>query len=214
MGEQEHWRQRFVAVLKRQIEQYSQQKQYHEALGYTSQLLKITPWDEEAHQQTMLFLAKTGQYKAAFKQFETCRLILDEEFAVEPSSETIILHHRIQAAEASAGHTLPHPDFCFDWTRSRPDKDYSLPGKPRLPSVDPSWAWRDWQNASGDCCCRKYASVLSGKVLILFPYCPSVRWKASFPPLLKPFSLIFSKAAATGTTVGLSGQQGTLVGNR
>ncbi|HNS50858.1 MAG TPA: BTAD domain-containing putative transcriptional regulator [Anaerolineae bacterium] len=57
------------------------------AIDYTTRLLALEPWREEAHRQLMLLLAAGGQRTAALAQYETCRRLLAEELGVEPSQE-------------------------------------------------------------------------------------------------------------------------------
>ncbi|MEW5988495.1 MAG: bacterial transcriptional activator domain-containing protein, partial [Chloroflexota bacterium] len=49
---------------------------YGEAIHYTTRLLALDPWREEAHRRLMLLLARTGQRPAALAQYETCRRLL------------------------------------------------------------------------------------------------------------------------------------------
>src|SRR5262249_39787608 len=55
---------------------------------------------EEAHLQAMRLLSRTGQRSAALAQYETCRRVLAEELALEPSRETTALYERIRDAES------------------------------------------------------------------------------------------------------------------
>jgi WD40 repeat protein/DNA-binding SARP family transcriptional activator len=57
------------------------------AIDYTTRLLALEPWREEAHRQLMLLLAASGQRSAALAQYETCRRLLAEELGAEPSEE-------------------------------------------------------------------------------------------------------------------------------
>jgi DNA-binding SARP family transcriptional activator len=57
------------------------------AIDYTTRLLALEPWREEAHRQLMLLLAASGQRTTALAQYETCRRRLAEELGVEPSEE-------------------------------------------------------------------------------------------------------------------------------
>jgi DNA-binding SARP family transcriptional activator len=69
------------------------------AITYTSRLLALEPWREEAHQGLMLLLAQGGQRGAALAQFETCRQVLAQELGVEPGPETRTLYQRIRDGE-------------------------------------------------------------------------------------------------------------------
>ncbi len=57
------------------------------AIDYTTRLLALEPWREEAHLQLMLLLAASGQRSAALAQYETCRRLLAEELGAQPSEE-------------------------------------------------------------------------------------------------------------------------------
>lgn len=49
--------------------------------------LALEPWRESAYGQLMIALACQGQIQAAFKQFDQCRAVLDEELGIAPSAE-------------------------------------------------------------------------------------------------------------------------------
>lgn len=73
------------------------------AIIHTRRLLALEPWREEAHRQLMTLLARSGQRAAALAQFETCRHVLEEELAVDPSAETTQLYADIRQ------HRFPTP---------------------------------------------------------------------------------------------------------
>ncbi len=77
-----------------------QRAEYTTALSYTTSLLQLEPWHEEAHRQAMLLFALSGQRHLALAQYRTCREILSQEFGVEPEEETQALYRRIKAAPA------------------------------------------------------------------------------------------------------------------
>jgi predicted ATPase/DNA-binding SARP family transcriptional activator len=82
--------------------------QYAQAAQALQQLLRLEPWQESAHQQLMLALARSGDYTAALAQYETCRRLLAEELNVEPMPETTRLYQRIRAArDLPFRHNLP-----------------------------------------------------------------------------------------------------------
>ena len=58
-------------------------------------LIGLEPLHEEAQRALMWFLAKGGQRGAALAQFETCRYVLREELAAEPSPATLALRDEI-----------------------------------------------------------------------------------------------------------------------
>jgi predicted ATPase/DNA-binding SARP family transcriptional activator len=86
------------------------QADYLVARNYAQRQLALEPWREEAHQQLMQALALFGPAgrSAALAQYETCRMVLEEELGVEPSTETEALLSRIhnQAFEWRSGSEL------------------------------------------------------------------------------------------------------------
>ena len=69
------------------------------AVGYARRWLSLEPWQEMAHRQLMLLLARSRQRSAALAQYETCRQVLAEELGVEPTAETTALYERLKTAE-------------------------------------------------------------------------------------------------------------------
>lgn len=51
--------------------------------------LWLDPWNEEAHRTKMLLLARSGEKLLALAQYKKVSQILHDEFAIEPSAETI-----------------------------------------------------------------------------------------------------------------------------
>ncbi len=66
------------------------------AVDYTTRLLPLEPWREEAHRQLMQLLALSGQRGAALAHYETCRQMLADELGVEPGPETMRLYEQIR----------------------------------------------------------------------------------------------------------------------
>ena len=77
LGERERWRQQCEALLQCLFEEERRRTRYDAALRYARQMLKLTPWNEEAHRQAMLLLAWTGQRSAALEQVDACRQMLN-----------------------------------------------------------------------------------------------------------------------------------------
>lgn len=74
---------------------YRMRGNYTEAIRYTTRMLSMDPWHEEAHRQLMLLFALAGERSAALRQYESCRMILLSELGVEPSDDTNELYQRI-----------------------------------------------------------------------------------------------------------------------
>ena len=99
------------------------------ALDYTTRLLALEPWREEAHRGLMLLLALSGQRGAALAQYGTCRGVLAEDLGVEPGLETIALYERIRDGDLSRG-----------------DEAQGPPAPPRLLSVAKA-SWPGWMGS-------------------------------------------------------------------
>ena len=109
LAERERLRRLALVGLHRLAAAYTARGEYAAAIYYTSRLLALEPWHEEAHRRLMLLLARSGQHAAALAQFESCRRILAEELGVEPLPETWQLYQRLTATNEPPPHNLPPP---------------------------------------------------------------------------------------------------------
>ncbi|MCB9423176.1 MAG: tetratricopeptide repeat protein [Ardenticatenaceae bacterium] len=75
---------------------YMQNGKYKEAIKYTTHLLEMAPWQEDAHYQLMLLLAKSGRRSDALTQYNICCRHLEEELGVEPLARTTSLYGQIR----------------------------------------------------------------------------------------------------------------------
>lgn len=106
--ERERLRQLALEGLQRYAGRLMDSGQYALAAQNLRRLLRLEPWQESAHQQLMLALARGGDYTAALAQYETCRRLLAKELNVEPMPETSRLSERIRAArDLPYRHNLP-----------------------------------------------------------------------------------------------------------
>ncbi|MCP4995971.1 MAG: hypothetical protein GY934_19660 [Gammaproteobacteria bacterium] len=105
--ERERWQRRVAQPLQKLITHHNRRTEYELGLGFASRLLELDPWREEAHQQMMHLLVRSGQRSAALVQYETCRRILAEKLAIEPTRETTALYERIRALGRIHPHNLP-----------------------------------------------------------------------------------------------------------
>jgi DNA-binding SARP family transcriptional activator len=113
LGQREGLRRLAGMVLKRLADHYAGREELERAIEYTDRLLKLEPWQEEAHRQMMSLLARKGERSAALAQYEICRRLLRAELHVEPTMETTALYRRIQAMGAARPHNLPAPVTSF-----------------------------------------------------------------------------------------------------
>lgn len=103
-----------------------------EGIDYTTRLLSLDPWREEAHRQLMLLLARSGQRGAALAQYETCRQVLAQELSVEPGAETTMLYEKIRDGEVKVGSKEVNPHLPRTVTPLPPHLPVSSPA--RFPS--------------------------------------------------------------------------------
>jgi DNA-binding SARP family transcriptional activator len=88
-------------------EHHERQRDTARALHCARRQMELEPWREEAHQQLMRLLVRSGQRSAALQQYENCRRSLADELGIEPSPETQRLYRRIRSALTGRAHNLP-----------------------------------------------------------------------------------------------------------
>src|SRR5574341_1011385 len=113
LAERERWRQAVARILERLVTDHARLGEYEAALQFASRLVELDPWREEAQRHKMLFLARTGQFSAALRQYDACRRVLAEELGVAPSPETVALYERLRIAAARQPHPLPSQSTPF-----------------------------------------------------------------------------------------------------
>lgn len=74
-----------------------------DAINVARRMLEVAPWCEEAHQDLIELLARTGQRSAALAQYEICRRLLDEELGVPPSAKTEQLRAQVADGTLAGG---------------------------------------------------------------------------------------------------------------
>ncbi|HAJ38415.1 MAG TPA: hypothetical protein DCL15_22330 [Chloroflexi bacterium] len=99
---------------------YEAQGELEQALHYAQRKLALDPYREEAHQQIMRLLARSGYISRALAQYETCRRLLRDEVGIEPDAETVALAEQIRAGK-------------FNKTIGEPPKDRGQEGAPQTP---------------------------------------------------------------------------------
>jgi predicted ATPase len=97
--------QRCVEGLARLAEFHERRCEYHQARDVLQRLLRLTPWEENAHAALMRLLALDGQTGAAQTQYMLLRRYLRENLGVEPSAQSQALFESIRAGG------LPSPRF-------------------------------------------------------------------------------------------------------
>ena len=102
VGQRSYWRQLYergaLALLKGLVGQ----ERYPAAFPIAQRLVQQNPLLEEAHYHLIWLYAQMGRRTAALQQFAQCRIILQQELAVQPTPELLILHDEIQAGRPAA----------------------------------------------------------------------------------------------------------------
>ncbi|MEM7127179.1 MAG: BTAD domain-containing putative transcriptional regulator [Chloroflexota bacterium] len=96
MSQREQLRTEAIQTMEGLITHYLAEGHHALGLPLTDRLLTLEPWRETAHQQRMKLLTIAGQRGHALHQFESCRQILEDEFGVAPSPETVALYEVIK----------------------------------------------------------------------------------------------------------------------
>lgn len=107
LAEQARLRQRAIQALYQLAVAHTARGEYAAGINITNRLLALEPWQEEAHRQMMILLARSGQHAAALAQYESCRRMLARELGVEPLPETQALFRRLKVKGQPARHNLP-----------------------------------------------------------------------------------------------------------
>lgn len=98
MGERERWRQRAERVLSKAAAEQADAGDDAGALRFARRLLQLMPWHEQTHRKAMILLARQGRRGAALRQYERCKLMLDEQLGVGVAAETRALYQQIRDA--------------------------------------------------------------------------------------------------------------------
>lgn len=105
--EQERLRLLLLKSLSQLSQRYEEQKKWEQQASVIRQLLTIEPWNESAHRQLILALARMGHFEAALVQYESCILILAGELGISPSKATQDLADRVRSLRNRPKHNLP-----------------------------------------------------------------------------------------------------------
>lgn len=81
------------------------QSAYGDAETHLQQWLAIEPWQEAVHRRLMQLYLTVGDQSRALAQYESCRQVLEREFAVEPAAETQALLSTVLAERQVADPT-------------------------------------------------------------------------------------------------------------
>ncbi|WP_420628742.1 AfsR/SARP family transcriptional regulator [Candidatus Leptofilum sp.] len=94
--QREQHQQQMLELLDKLALTFTQQGDYGQAQRYANQQVSLAPWRESAHRQLMQLYMLQDQRSKALAQYESCRTLLMQELAVEPSAETTQLWQQIK----------------------------------------------------------------------------------------------------------------------
>jgi predicted ATPase/DNA-binding SARP family transcriptional activator len=123
--ERERLRFRAMEALDRLIDCHLNQGNYAGGIAQATRLLQLDPLREQTHRQLMHLLALSGEREAALGQYETCCRVLETEFGVQPTPETLTLYEQIRAGRLvpepvrTIAHVAPEPLPTPVWQRPR-----------------------------------------------------------------------------------------------
>jgi DNA-binding SARP family transcriptional activator len=95
LADREDHRQEYLSALLAQAELLLARRETDEALHLCQQALASDRSLEEAYRLTMRIHAARSDRKGVMRQYQACRLALDEELGVTPSVETETLYHQL-----------------------------------------------------------------------------------------------------------------------
>lgn len=87
----------YLALLAKLMSYCEAQQEYEAGLIYGARILQVDRAQERAHRRMMRLHALAGDRTAALRQYERCRLALEEELGVSPGRRSRALLRQIQA---------------------------------------------------------------------------------------------------------------------
>ncbi len=93
-----------TALLLRQAETLEREGAIDRAIARLRQVLERDAAQEEAHRRLMRLYALNGSRHQAFRQYQVCCHMLEEEFGAQPETATVALYH-----DLLAGRIVPYP---------------------------------------------------------------------------------------------------------
>jgi predicted ATPase/DNA-binding SARP family transcriptional activator len=123
-----------ATALQRLVEIHEGQGDYAQACAYAWRWVELEPWQEDAYQHLMRVLALNGQRTTSLAQYDVCRDVLQKEFGVEPSAQTVRLYERIRDGTLLARSETGQSNVGVDvgWGRS-PDRAPATPVETEKP---------------------------------------------------------------------------------
>ena len=98
--ERERLQRRYLDTLAELSDYYGRQGKYDQAIAYANQILSCDGLQENIHRQLMRFYYAAGNRRAALRQYEICKELVERELGVPPLAETTALYEQILSQES------------------------------------------------------------------------------------------------------------------
>jgi DNA-binding SARP family transcriptional activator len=102
LREREWCRFMFMACLDKLLDYYAAQHNYEASIAYGERILRYDRARERTHRKMMHLYYLVGDRAEALRQYERCRVALQEELGVGPTQRTELLHQRILSEHPDA----------------------------------------------------------------------------------------------------------------
>jgi DNA-binding SARP family transcriptional activator len=106
--ERERLQQMFLEALDKLMIYHAARGELETSLGYGSHILRYDRAREHTHRLLMQLYYRMGNRTAALRQYQKCKVVLEEELSVTPAASTTALYKQICADQLAA--TLPIDD--------------------------------------------------------------------------------------------------------
>jgi DNA-binding SARP family transcriptional activator len=100
--ERERLNRQMVDALRRLTVRYAEEGQLENAFNIAWRQVELEPLEEEGQRLLIRLLAASGRRGEALAQYDRCCQMFRETLDIEPSEETVALHHQILAGEVPA----------------------------------------------------------------------------------------------------------------
>lgn len=102
LQEQQYWERAFLGLLASFVESYADQGDFMMAVECAQKYLLIDPLAEEMHCWLMKLYMTLGDRRAALRQYDHCRDLLQTELGIDPVSETRAVYEAAHRQRPSA----------------------------------------------------------------------------------------------------------------
>ena len=140
----EQLRRELADVLHKLADYHGAQQEWETAIAYARRWLSLDPLHEPAHRRLMELYARSGQWRAAVRQYDECVLVLAQDLQAAPAAETTDLLATLKREQQpAASQSFPSP------TKPRPaDEAAMTPATHNLPAPVTSLLGRNQATAA------------------------------------------------------------------